>query len=234
MTGGLWPTGVTPAADQVVCPHLGLADDPRTHFAFATTDHRCHSGSALKVVAVTHQVSFCLSANYPGCRRYVVPAAPAVKPAVLPVRAAAPIARVKGSAAHKSGPMGRRRSVVRAAVILAGVLTLAIVAAWFLGQGSSPGGPSGISGSSPSATLAGPTVSPQPPPPNSLPPTNAPTISPTASAPSLPTTHVVARYETLYSIARQYGVTVAAIQEANDLTDPNYIVVGQSLIIPAP
>jgi len=38
--------------------------------------------------------------------------------------------------------------------------------------------------------------------------------------------------ETLDSIAKQYGVTVEAIVEANDLADPDVIEVGQGLTIP--
>jgi LysM repeat protein len=46
------------------------------------------------------------------------------------------------------------------------------------------------------------------------------------------TVHVVQRGETLSMIASQYGVTVEAILAANDLDDPNFVYVGQRLIIP--
>lgn len=235
-------TAAAERTDLIVCPYLGLADDPRTHFAFATMDHRCHSRSSLKQIEITHQVSFCLSANYPGCRRYIVPApasAPAAGLAVVPGRAGAPLARVNGSVRQRSGPDGRRGPVVRAAVLVVAVVTLAIVAAWFLSQGGSlAAGPAGSPSSSPAAGLASPTLSPQPtstssPPPTSAPPTSVPTTRPTANA-SPPTTHVVVRGETLSSIASLYGVPVAAIQAANGIKDPNYIAIGQRLIIPAP
>jgi LysM repeat protein len=45
-------------------------------------------------------------------------------------------------------------------------------------------------------------------------------------------THVVAKGETLYTIATKYGVTAAAIQAANNLSNPNQIIVGQVLQIP--
>ena len=38
----------------------------------------------------------------------------------------------------------------------------------------------------------------------------------------------------LARIAAKYGVTVAAIQKANGIKDPNLIKVGQKLIIPLP
>ncbi|NOX61332.1 MAG: LysM peptidoglycan-binding domain-containing protein [Chloroflexi bacterium] len=44
--------------------------------------------------------------------------------------------------------------------------------------------------------------------------------------------HVVRPGETLTSIAAQYGVSPAAIIEANDLDNPNEIISGQQLIIP--
>ena len=46
-------------------------------------------------------------------------------------------------------------------------------------------------------------------------------------------THEVQRGETLAAIAAQYGVTVADIVQANGITNPNVISVGQELVIPA-
>jgi len=46
--------------------------------------------------------------------------------------------------------------------------------------------------------------------------------------------HVVEPGETLSSIGRLYGVTYQAIMEANGLTGPGLIEVGQELIIPQP
>lgn len=44
--------------------------------------------------------------------------------------------------------------------------------------------------------------------------------------------HTVKAGETLLSIARQYGVEARTIQTANNLSDPNAIIIGQVLIIP--
>jgi LysM repeat protein len=67
-------------------------------------------------------------------------------------------------------------------------------------------------------------------------PSRTPVASPSSEAPaspgSTPTIHTVAPGETLTAIARRYGVTVAAIVEANDLANPNSISVGQKLTIP--
>jgi len=45
---------------------------------------------------------------------------------------------------------------------------------------------------------------------------------------------VVQPGDTLWQIARRYGVTISAIMEANGLTDPNRLVPGLALLIPVP
>ncbi|MBA3739524.1 MAG: LysM peptidoglycan-binding domain-containing protein [Chloroflexi bacterium] len=55
------------------------------------------------------------------------------------------------------------------------------------------------------------------------------TPAPTAAAPGA---HVVGRGENLTTIARHYGVTVAAIVAANGISNPSRIFGGQQLIIP--
>jgi LysM repeat protein len=47
-----------------------------------------------------------------------------------------------------------------------------------------------------------------------------------------PIVHVVQRGETLYGIARRYGVSVSAICAANSIADPSLIYVGQQVVIP--
>jgi spore germination protein len=44
--------------------------------------------------------------------------------------------------------------------------------------------------------------------------------------------HVVQRGQTLYGIAMAYGTTVDDIVEANDISDPARLVIGQTLVIP--
>ncbi len=45
--------------------------------------------------------------------------------------------------------------------------------------------------------------------------------------------HVVQRGETLYSIARRYGVNVWSLAHANGITNPNLIYVGQRIVVPS-
>ena len=60
--------------------------------------------------------------------------------------------------------------------------------------------------------------------------TSTPVLTSTLNVPRL---HAVQQGDTLFSLARRYGVTVEAIQQANNLTGDN-IYVGQQLIIPLP
>ena len=69
-------------------------------------------------------------------------------------------------------------------------------------------------------------------------PTLAPTLTPAAADTPLgaptPVVHTVASGETLTLIAKQYGVSVDAIVQANQLSNADAIYAGQQLIIPAP
>lgn len=244
MIQGSSPGSVTAASNPVACPYLGLPDDPRTHFAFATAAHRCHSGSKVEHIEVSQQVALCLVADYPACPRYIVP---------VPVSVAAGIADLPSRGLLTPNPIasGRPdrfspfspgikpgRQVLAAAGIFVGIVFLATVVA--LAGLAVPGSRPVVPGSSPSprvitpaASLGGPTGSVRPTATESLAPTPGPTASPTGSVRALPTTHIVRRGENLTSIARLYGVTLIALEQANAIKDPSLIVVGQRLIIPA-
>jgi LysM repeat protein len=56
--------------------------------------------------------------------------------------------------------------------------------------------------------------------------TPTPTVTPT------PVIYVIKKGDTLLAIARQYGVTVQALQEINGITDPRRLRINQELIIP--
>lgn len=47
-------------------------------------------------------------------------------------------------------------------------------------------------------------------------------------------TYTVGRGDTLSAVAAAFGVTVADVLKANDIANPNLILVGQMLLIPAP
>ena len=56
--------------------------------------------------------------------------------------------------------------------------------------------------------------------------------SPTATPTPEPVIYIVQQGDTLGAIAQEYGVTVDALVEANNLEDPNRLSIGQRLIIP--
>jgi len=79
----------------------------------------------------------------------------------------------------------------------------------------------------------GPTPTPTQTPSGTPAPTATSTPAPTVTPPAgVGFPYTVQWGDTLYSIARRFGVSVDAIVQANGLTDPNYIRAGQVLIIP--
>jgi LysM repeat protein len=67
------------------------------------------------------------------------------------------------------------------------------------------------------------------------PPPPTPTLPPmTVTPPPTPTRYVVQRGDTLYSIARRFGVSIWQLASLNNIPNLNLIYVGQLLIIPAP
>jgi LysM repeat protein len=102
-------------------------------------------------------------------------------------------------------------------------------------------GPTGQPTATPTLTLT-PTTTPTPtatspaqtPTPGPSPtPTTTPVASPTPIAtPGQTIIYVVRMGDTLYSIARRFGVTVDALAQLNSIPNPRYIQVGQQLIIP--
>jgi LysM repeat protein len=56
-------------------------------------------------------------------------------------------------------------------------------------------------------------------------------VTPVSAAVDARTVHIVRRGETLYSIARSYGVDVWTVARANGIANPNRIYAGQHLVI---
>ena len=137
------------------------------------------------------------------------------------------------------GPTGgsrrRRRvaAVVLTAIVLAGAayLTSPMIVDWVRQMGV--GGPA----SSPllsTAPRTSPTQASSTPVPTGTPtPEPTPTTTPKPTRSPISLTHVVLEGETLTGIAARYGVTVAAIKEANAITDVSLIYVGEHLVIPS-
>lgn len=71
-----------------------------------------------------------------------------------------------------------------------------------------------------------------PPTPTPAPYTPAPTATPTVTP--TPVVHLIEAGESLLTIANQYDVSVAALQDANGILDPRTLQIGQQLVIPRP
>jgi LysM repeat protein len=59
-----------------------------------------------------------------------------------------------------------------------------------------------------------------------------PTPEPTEPPAPTPQVYIVAKGDTMSKIANKFGVTVDAIQRANNISDPTQIQVGDTLTIP--
>jgi LysM repeat protein len=79
----------------------------------------------------------------------------------------------------------------------------------------------------PTSTVTTPTPTSTTPTPTYVPPTATPTLEPGQTV-----IYVVRTGDTLYSIARQFNVTVQALTQINNISNSSYIQVGQQLIIP--
>ncbi len=92
--------------------------------------------------------------------------------------------------------------------------------------------PEGQTAATPSAPAAVPVATSRPP----SPPVAAPVATPRPPSPPTPAaaagTHIVARGETLSSIAARYGTSVSALARLNHLDDPDKITEGDRLAIP--
>lgn len=207
------------------CPYLGLQHDSATRSLVPDPEHRCFRDSKPRPIDEIHQSSHCLGPEHSQCAH----------------------AQERPTPGQRSGLLSR---IMVGGLALVGVVTvvgLAFVAInlfppsllWSLGEQTPLSAPLAPA-TTPTTVLSASDTTPSPLA------TSIPTQSPTTLTPvgiatptaraTTPTdsivTHVVAPGETLSAISRRYDVTLAAILEANDLEDQNYVWSGQTLIIP--
>ena len=234
-----------------VCPLLGLAADGRSVIDGVDPGHRCHAEEPSLPLDRHQQAQVCLTASHERCERFLQHAArtggirqhPApIADGLVPTRLVLtpePAWRGFAGRARHAGP--RRLAIATAA----GVAVLAGGVAVASGALDGPRGSVAISTATPVATItptpppATPTVTPTateaatPTPTPTPSPAPAPTAPPTpAETPPPAVTYVVEEGDTLAGIAEAFGTTVAALQEANGIEDPNEIFIGQVLVIP--
>jgi hypothetical protein len=113
--------GAMADARDHACPYLGLPDDPRTRFAFATQAHRCFAKRRSAPITLSHQGSFCLTAAFPTCDRFPDRAPIAATASTTPTVSSREMSAV---AAEAPDPAARERLLRRTPVINVGPRTL--------------------------------------------------------------------------------------------------------------
>ena len=235
-------TGTPRPGVDAACPYLGLIDDRVTRFTFPSTAHRCHATERPSTIDLPKQARDCLTAEHVTCPRYHPPRVLASAVAIERVQTTPHVVAAGRRSRSRPGRRFARVAIIGLALIgtvLVGLLLGAGLAAQLTSRAGATLTPSGgvVASASPAAAIesvAPSTPSPSPTPsasPSASPtPTARPTLSPSPS--NGPVIHVVERGETLTLIAEQYGVTVDALKNANDIDDPNLIFVDQELVIP--
>jgi hypothetical protein len=236
-----------------VCPLLALAADRRTAVDGVDGGHRCHALDPPGALERERQTRLCLVPAHQRCERYLAhlgrggapaPGTPVLGDGLRSTRlllTPEPAWRGMAGRARRSS----RGVVAAGAVLVVGTAGAAIAAAGMLTQdGVAATSPTPRPTPTPGATADptdAPTATPVPTPvptvssPATPAPTAAPTPAPTPAPTVAPTpqrTYVVQEGDTLALIAQQFGVSVAAIQAANDIADPDEIIVGDVLVIP--
>ncbi len=237
-------TQATTPTPVPVCPYLGLADDPATHLVFPSHSQRCHATTRPSTIETAKQAKDCLTEAHTACSRYRPYPTPVPHGAVRAAMAAEALEPGHPTRPQGSGQRAPWTALVAAIIVLGLVgIVLGVGLASIMG-GTPPAagspGPGVTAGTPPSPTRAStpapsqtpiptPTATPIP----TLTATPPPSAEPTPTPAPTPLVHRVRRGETLTGIAERYSVTIEAIRKANGLQDPNLIVVGQLLVIPA-
>jgi LysM repeat protein len=232
-----------------VCPLLGLAGDRRVAVDGVDGGHRCHAEEPALPLERPVQAQLCLTAAHEHCERFLQFASRSGSAEPGRSRLAdgfvtthlllAPQPAWRGIAGR-----GRSSRTVPWVAAGAGIAVLGVAGAALAAPLLREPTTDVATRTTPSASA---TPSPTPTPtasatPSPIPtPTASPTPSPTPQATPTPTpaptpvpqrTYVVAEGDTLAAIAERFGTSVGALQSANDIEDPDEIVIGQVLVIP--
>lgn len=217
--------------------------------------HRCYAEEPPGLLDRQLQARLCLTDTFERCDRYLAyttrnggvrPGRSGLADGLVTTRMVlAPDPAWRGIAGRARRARSAPVALAGAAVAVLGIGGIAL-ATGVLDGPSVPGptanlgaGASETPSATPSPTLtARPTPTPSPSPaatavPTPV-PTPVPTVAPVPTSPPPPPpqqTYTVQQGDTLGSIAQQFGTTVAALQAANGIEDPNEIFVGQLLVI---
>lgn len=245
-----------------VCPYLGLASDASIWRRVATGAHRCHRWATPQTVEEERQSSYCLSDSHLKCPWFVRPDGSlsarrerhrpvsrsrrvvAVVALVAVLALAFVAARMLLWPGCSEGEGAKAAAGAPASTATTGVPGEAAPEAAFQATtplGASSPAPSSVATPAPpdaqSTTLPDvqrPTAAPGPTAAPSRPTSTPATASPGPTVPSGYQVYEIREGDTLYGLARSFGVTVEDIMRANGLTDRAMVRVGQRLLIPPP
>ena len=247
--------GTPPTA--AVCPYL-LAAHGRWRSASPAREHRCTAVAPATIIALEKQRRLCLAVEHGGCATYAAaeahgidsdaegPVARVVRSSGRPLPRTAPLVLDHGRFPVPSGPVRERGFAQVALLALMAIAFVAIVIARTTGAPPEGEVLAGLGGPGASATRSAPVDPTDPPAPRSVAPgrspepdatgdpapsaSAAPTAAPTATP--RPTTYKVRGGDTLSGIATEFGTTVRALAELNDIDDPSRLRIGQELELP--
>jgi LysM repeat protein len=227
-----------------ICPYLALADDPDTRAAYPRTDHICTLPAAA-ALTIGWQRSFCLHSQHTACRYFQDGSWPRARSGKLSQRRrwAAPMIGAGCVALVATLLYVDHQSNADNSTAAAPTAAIATVTA----PSVHPAAPAATATPKLFATA---TSTPRPLPPTAIAvatttPTTTPTAVPTlvenptatVAPPSATSTatqvYVVVDGDTIETIAARFGVTVAALLELNPLINPDIIIPGQELQLPA-
>jgi LysM repeat protein len=241
-----------------VCPLLGLQGDRRTAVDGVDGGHRCHAEVPHIALDRQQQARVCLTDAHERCDRFLayssrhggtLPGRSSLADGFVSTRMiVAPEPSWRGITGQARRARSGQVALVGAGVTVLGIASVALATGLLDGSGDprAAGGGNSLVSSEPSATATPtarptPTEAPPTPQPSASPvmtavpttvPTPVPTPPPTVPAPAPPQqTYTVQQGDTLAAIAQRFGTTVAALQAANGIEDPNEIFVGQVLVI---
>ena len=248
------------AATATICPYL-MSADGRWRASTPAREHRCTVVTPPAILATEKQRRLCLSADHVSCSTYLAALEPTAGPDRTtttrddrrPARAVArttPLVLDHGRLAISMPSLRTERGAGQSGLVaLMAVAFAAIVIARLSGGGPdlTPAGVGVGATASPSA-IASPASTDAPPASPAASGAAAPTLVPTEvdpsapppeasagpqeAAPPAPSTYTVRSGDTLGAIAREFGTTVAVLQELNGIDNPRLLRVGQVLQLP--
>jgi LysM repeat protein len=224
-TSTRWLPGLDGQAFGVVCPHLGLADDPASRCTFVSEAHRCRRASRPRSIPHDVQSMLCLSQRFESCPIFQgklddAPARPRRRLSVLPLVVVsmllvlATLALLSVRLFTGDGSGAPSQAVAETTLTLnqpartaqpsrSPALTRPLAPAAVVASPEPIPAPAGT----PATSVAEPTPAP----------VMAPTPTPTPVPAPAPTTHVVQTGENISDIATRYGLNPAALSQLNSI-----------------